>query len=152
VRLFRDDTAVGDLLFASSCDGAIGKWVPRPHRLTGETVTLSGLLPYATTTAPHRRVVLGGTVTPPPGVTWETMIASDTPPAAVRIWSAEPLRVPRFCGRLDGFIPGSRTPGATIRFNPWHAPPGLRPAGLINKLRDPAYRGSQQGRSAEDSA
>jgi hypothetical protein len=35
---------------------------------------------------------------------------------------------------------------AQLRFNPWHAGGGVAPAGPINRLRDPAYRGSPSGR------
>jgi hypothetical protein len=35
-----------------------------------------------------------------------------------------------------------------LKLNPWNTTPGLEPAGPLNGLRDPAYRGSQAGRSA----
>lgn len=35
-----------------------------------------------------------------------------------------------------------------LRFDPWHAGPGLRPVGLANRVRRPAYRASQGGRGA----
>ncbi|WP_370327507.1 phosphodiesterase [Euzebya sp.] len=36
-----------------------------------------------------------------------------------------------------------------IRFHPWNTAPGLRPAGLLNRLRGPAYAGSQRGATSE---
>jgi hypothetical protein len=35
-----------------------------------------------------------------------------------------------------------------VAFNPWHCGGGLRPTGPLMGLRDPAYRGSQEGRKA----
>lgn len=39
-------------------------------------------------------------------------------------------------------------PSQDLRFDPWHAGPGLRPVGLANWIRRPAYRASQAGRGA----
>ena len=33
-----------------------------------------------------------------------------------------------------------------LRFNPWNSGGGIRPVGLLNSLREAAYRGSQAGR------
>ncbi len=35
---------------------------------------------------------------------------------------------------------------ASLRFNPWNTGGGIEPAWAVNRLRDPAYRGSQCGR------
>jgi hypothetical protein len=148
VRIYPEDGPPADLLFASSFTGALGKWVPQPHRQSSTRLTFSSLLPYETMTRPGRKLVLGATVRPPTGLTWETIIATHTPPVAISLWSASPLGRPRPCGYIVTTDRPPHEPPRSLRFNPWHAPPGLQPAGLINKLRDPAYRGSQQGRHA----
>jgi hypothetical protein len=147
VRLYGDRHGVADLLFASSFDGAAGKWLPRPHRRTRNKLTLSSLLPYETTNEPGRRMLLGARVTPPVGMRWETMIASDAPPSAISLWAAGLVGRPHTGGYLTSTAPAPRARETRLRFNPWHAPPGLQPAGVINRLRDPAYRGSQRGRN-----
>ncbi|MBW3577620.1 MAG: hypothetical protein KY462_07780 [Actinobacteria bacterium] len=35
-----------------------------------------------------------------------------------------------------------------LRFDPWHTGQALRPVGVLNRLRRPAYRASQSGRDA----
>jgi hypothetical protein len=147
VRVYRDQAPAGDLLFATSFLGGFGKWVPRPHRQPCQSVALSSLLPYATTRGPRQRHVLGAEVTPSADMAWEMMLATDTPPAAIRLWSAPVMGRPRTCGYID--CSGTLAPQAadSLRFSPWNAPPGLRPAGVINRIRDPAYRGSQRGRA-----
>ncbi|HEY0477646.1 MAG TPA: hypothetical protein VGD37_08985 [Kofleriaceae bacterium] len=147
IRAYPSDRDVLDLLFASSFGGALGKWVPCPHRNTPPRLTLSALLPYATTAHPRRSVAVGAHVTPGPAVAWESMIRAATPPEAIALWTAAPFGPPIVCGAVDGFALAPPGRGDDLRFNPWHAPPGLRPAGSINKLRRPAYRGSQRGRS-----
>ena len=45
---------------------------------------------------------------------------------------------------------GERLPAETserLKFNVWHTGGGIRPAGFLQALRDPAYRGSQQARA-----
>ena len=44
--------------------------------------------------------------------------------------------------------PASPAEAAALRFNPWNTGGGIEPAWAVNRLRDPAYRGSQQGRSS----
>jgi hypothetical protein len=148
VRLYPGDASFADLLFASSFEGALGKWMPRPHHRSGRAVILSSLLPYATTAG--QLVWLGASVTPPRGLTWDTMIATDAAPAAIRLCAADLLHRPTTCGHLHRSVSEPQDRGTALRFNPWHAPPGLRPAGWINALRDPAYRGSQRGRAAKE--
>ena len=54
-------------------------------------------------------------------------------------------------GRFDGvgmIVLGERLPraeGERLRFNPQYSGGGIRPAGPLQGLRDPAYRGSQAG-------
>ena len=46
---------------------------------------------------------------------------------------------------------GPQLPAAVsegLRFNVWHSGGGIRPVGPFQRLRDPAYRGSQRGRGA----
>jgi hypothetical protein len=38
--------------------------------------------------------------------------------------------------------------GAVIAFDPWNCGGGIVPAGAVNALRAPAYRGSRRGRAA----
>jgi hypothetical protein len=44
---------------------------------------------------------------------------------------------------LDGLADADEA--QRLRFNPWNTGDGIRPAGLLNALRDSAYRGSQAG-------
>lgn len=46
---------------------------------------------------------------------------------------------------------GRRLPASVaddLRFDPWHTGASLRPVGLLNRLRRPAYVASQRGRGA----
>jgi hypothetical protein len=40
----------------------------------------------------------------------------------------------------------SQAAAEALRFNPWHTGGGIRPAGPLQAIRGPAYKGSQQGR------
>jgi hypothetical protein len=48
--------------------------------------------------------------------------------------------------RLERRLPDARA--EALRFNPWNTGGGLEPSGLLNALRDSAYRSSQAARSA----
>jgi hypothetical protein len=65
---------------------------------------------------------------------WRIMAASLT-----GAW--EPIAELHLLGRL----PDARAD--SIRFNPWNTGGGLRPSGLLNAMRDSAYRSSQAARS-----
>ncbi len=54
----------------------------------------------------------------------------------------------RHLARLELGRPLPAHVGEDLRFDPWHAGPGLRPVGVLNRVRRPAYRASQQGRGA----
>ena len=45
---------------------------------------------------------------------------------------------------LHALLPASEA--ERLEFDPWNTAPPLEPVGLLNRLRDAAYRGSQQGR------
>jgi hypothetical protein len=47
--------------------------------------------------------------------------------------------------RLDRVV--DEVDARRLRFNPWNSGGGIRPLGVLNALRDPAYRGSQMGSS-----
>ena len=47
--------------------------------------------------------------------------------------------------------PVSPDEAAALRFNPWNTGGRIEPAWAVNRLRDPAYRGSQRGRAARRS-
>lgn len=137
-----------DLLLASSGNAPVLRRLLLPMRDFGGT-TFSSLLPYAVgdgralvtaSAAAHRRdqltyaAIEDGTVDPP-------MLTVELRTLAGR-------RVP-----VATVVPGERLSpeaAADIRFDPWHTGRSLRPTGLLNRLRRPAYQASQEGRDAPD--
>lgn len=118
-----------DLLFVTSLDGAVLHHLILPAPF-GWRQSLSTILPYR----------VGG---------------------ALRLFGvrrraedAFDLSVARPLGRWRPFadvLLGDRLPGRVskrLRFNVWHTGGGIEPVGLLQRLRDPAYRGSQRGRGA----
>jgi hypothetical protein len=71
-----------------------------------------------------------------------TALVSDQPLSA-RLLAASVLGGWRTVAtlRLDRVVADAEA--RRLRFNPWNTGPGIRPIGLFNRLRDPAYRGSQ---------
>jgi hypothetical protein len=143
------DGAHQDLLLAAAGRRPPGTFVPRP-RSTFFGPAFSSLLPYR----------IGGEL-----VLVGALAADRPPPGAVEplaeleaALASGPLRFTVAITRLTGrWTPagvleiGARLPdesSAALRFNPWNTGGGVEPAGWPNRLRDPAYRGSQAGRGA----
>lgn len=131
-----------DLLLASVGPGPVGRRVLTPA-VDFRATTFSSLLPYAVEQAGRAPVVaeVHG-----PGVS--TLVA-------LRHADASALEVQLYLGSGGHFARvalGSRLDDEVareIRFDPWHTGDALRPTGLVNRLRRPAYVASQEGRSAE---
>jgi len=117
-----------DFLLASSGDSAAARRLLRPTRGV-RTGTYSSLLPYD---AGGRRLLVGARPAANAPDAFEILVA--TPSGAWR--TAARLRLG---SRLD------TSAARALRFDPWNSGGGLLPAGLINRLRGPAYRGSQHG-------
>ena len=137
-----------DLLFASSGTAAVLKVIPRPAAgFFGPS--FSSLLPYRV----DGRLVLLGSFAETPSE------ASSIDPLAALVETAAraPLRFALAVARpwgewsrvavvsLDERLDDRES--AELRFNPWNTGGGLEPAGWPNRIRDPAYRGSQAGRA-----
>lgn len=126
-----------DLLFASSASGPLLHHLLVPVRgFAAHTYSTS--LPYR---AGERLLVLG--------VRSGDDAGSDE--AEAEGWRFELLAAPilgrwRRVGELVLGAPLPRGESERLRFNPWNATSGLRPAGRLNALRDSAYRASQSTR------
>ena len=133
-----------DLLFTSSGRGPLARHLLQPRRQLRDA-TLSTLLPYR---IPHRgREAIVATTRAGTGqVTYGEVVA-------------EPSRCPTFeihLGSVQGphlasvepLDPVAQEIGEGMRFDPWNTGPELTPAGLVNRIRRPTYRASQDGRGA----
>jgi len=87
------------------------------------------LLPYE---AGGRRLLVGARTATNAPDTFEILVASPT-----GAWRTAALL--KLGSRLD------TSAARALRFDPWNSDGGLLPAGLINRLRGPAYHGSQRG-------
>lgn len=134
-----------DLLLASAGDGTIGRHVLLPvSAITGTTV--SSLLPYDVAGV-GRHPVIARAVGADRPVTYpevERNPETTLPDLEVLVDAPTPRRLAVV--RPDQRVPDSV--GESLRFHPWNTGPELQPAGLINRLRRPAYRASQVGRGA----
>lgn len=117
-----------DFLLASSGDGAIGRRLLRWTR-GARTGTYSSLLPYDVGPA---RLLVGARPTPGSISAFELLVA--VPTGGWRIAAGLTLKT-----QLDPSV------ARALRFDPWNSGGGLVPAGLANRLRGAAYRGSQSG-------
>jgi hypothetical protein len=117
-----------DFLLASSGEGVVGRRLLRPT-LGGRTGMYSSLLPYD---LGGRRLLVGARPAAEPTDAFDLLVA--------------PLRGPwRVAARLTL---GSRLEEAVareLRFDPWNSGGGLIPAGVVNRVRGAAYRGSRRG-------
>ena len=136
-----------DLLLASSGNGLALNVLPRPTR-SFFGGSFSTLLPYR---AAGRLVLLGAFAATPSASSRSDPLEELAETAGratlrfvltlARPWSAwEPVALVSIEDRLP--------PDASedLRFNPAHTGGQLDPAGLLNDVRGPAYRGSQEGR------
>lgn len=129
-----------DLLVSSCWPGRAGRFLPRPRR-PHPLVVLSCLIPYRT---PAGLCHLIAEVSAPAGL--DAVIAGESDDVRVALREARVLAGARTVATV---APGQRLSAADdaeLRLNPWNTHAGLRPAGWINALRDPAYRGSHRGR------
>lgn len=131
-----------DLALASSGRSPVGRRLLVPRRDFAGTV-FSSILPYA---AAGRRVVVLAAATGRRGpVPLEALVDASHGPMDLRLW-LEPGDVTLGWLRLGPRL--SAEASADVRFDPWHTGPGLRPVGLLNRLRRPTYAASQEGRDA----
>ena len=120
-----------DFLLASSGEGAIGRRLLRPTR-GPQTGMYSSLLPYE---VDGRRLLVGAKPARESADAFELLVA---PPR--RSW--------RVAARLTLGIRLEDAVARELRFDPWNSGGGLIPAGVVNRLRGAAYRGSRRGSTA----
>lgn len=136
-----------DLLLASSLPGRAGKFVLWPAETFFET-TFTSVLPYRSR---RGRVLLGARVEGGPGRRRghalqeldERVRTGGVRFTLAAARASEPWREEAAVSVLER-LPESAA--ERLRFHPWRSAGDLRPAGLLNALRGPAYAGSQRGR------
>ena len=117
-----------DFLLASSGEGAAGRRLLRPA-FGARTGMYSSLLPYE---VGGQRLLVGARPVPCSTNAFDLLVAS--PRGRWRV--AARLTVGR---RLEDAV------ARELRFHPWNCGGGLTPAGVVNRVRGAAYRGSRQG-------
>ena len=117
-----------DFLLASSGEGAAGRRLLRPA-LGARTGMYSSLLPYE---VGKQRLLVGARPVPKATNAFDLLVASPRGPWRV----AARLTLGR---RLEDAV------ARELRFDPWNTGGGLIPAGVANRVRGAAYRGSRQG-------
>jgi hypothetical protein len=120
-----------DFLLASSGGGAAGRRLLRPTA-GARAGMYSSLLPYD---VGGQRLLVGARPTREPAEAFDLLVA----PARGR-W--------RIAARLTL---GNRLEDAAareLRFDPWNSGGGVVPAGVVNRVRGAAYRGSRRGSAA----
>ncbi len=134
-----------DLLLASSGTGSVSRHLLLPTAMVTGTV-VSSLLPYDVAGV-GRHPIVAHTVGADRPVTYPE-VKQDP----VRALPAIQVRVdaprPRVLGTVRATEAVDEQEGRDLRLHPWNTGPGLRPAGVINRLRRPSYRASQEGRGA----
>lgn len=128
-----------DLLLASVGPGPVGRRVLTPA-VDFRATTFSSLLPYAV--GGHRAPVVAE-VHGPGASTLVALQHADASALEVQLYLGSGGHFARIAlgRRLDDEV------ARELRFDPWHTGAALRPAGLVNRLRRPAYQASQEGRS-----
>ena len=128
-----------DLLLVSSGEAPIARHLLLPRRKF-EGGFFSSLLPYDFR---GETVVVGASARPAGGATdglW------------FQIKLAAPRGPWRTVARLELGTRLAADETERLCFNPWHTGGGIEPVGFLNRLRSPAYRGSQAGRLRSFSA
>jgi hypothetical protein len=115
-----------DFLLASAGEGVVTRRLVRPT--TGFDGVFSSLLPYEV--GGRGGVIVGARARG--GGTYEIVVAR-----GAGGWRC-----------VASLTLGKRLPApsaAALRFDPWNSGGGVAPAGLVNRIRAPAYRGSRAG-------
>jgi hypothetical protein len=137
-----------DLLLASSLPGRVGKFVLWPAETFFET-TFTTVLPYE---SPRGRVLVGARVEGPSRRRGYALRELDERVRAGGVRFTLAVARVGEAWREDASVTVlERLPQSAaerLRFHPWRSAGDLRPAGLVNALRGPAYAGSQRGRAA----
>lgn len=135
-----------DVLLATSASPPPGRFLPLPARsFFGRTY--SSLLPFL---VDDRRLLLSARVTgdaAPAADAWNELAeAAERAPLAIELSAAAPFGPWRPVASVatGGRLPDDET--QALRFDAWRCEGGLVPWGWINRLREPAYRGSRRGR------
>lgn len=134
-----------DLLLASSGSGRLSRHLLRPASAVTGT-TFSSLLPYDVAGV-GRHPLVAQTVGEEHPLTYPEIVRD---PAATLASIEVLVDAPRR-RRLGTVHAGDALPDPVaedLRFHPWNTGPELVPAGVVNRLRQPTYRASQEGRGA----
>jgi hypothetical protein len=127
-----------DLLLASSLSRPVGRHVLMPGRDFGGAF-YSSLLPYD---VGGRRLVFGAAVAGRAGTTLDEVERSVARgPLRIHLLAASPLG--RWEGVAEVTLERLAHEAGDLRFNPWVTGGGIEPVGMLQALRDPAYRASQ---------
>jgi hypothetical protein len=128
-----------DVLLASSLSPPVGRHLLVPGREFGAGAFYSSLLPYR---AQGRALLLGTRICARAGTTLGE-VADTVRGRGLRLplLAAAPLGAWEEVGHveLEEIAPCRQD----LRFNPWVSGGALEPAGVLMRLRDPAYRASQ---------
>lgn len=143
------DASDQDLALASSLRGPFLRRLLVPQRDFAGAV-FSSIAPYAV--AGRRVVVLGDVVRsdaagPVGHVPFERLADAPAAPVDLR------LRLSPGDEVLGWVRVGARLPedlSRDLRFDPWNTGPDLEPVGWLNRLRQPTYAASQEGRDAPE--
>jgi hypothetical protein len=132
-----------DLLLTSSADAPLANHVPVPRRQLGGT-WLSSLLPFDVC---GRRLLFGARIEAG-GVAEGERATEGERLVGLRCTLLLGTRWGRFhpVGEIELLEPLSVAADRELHFNPWNTGPDITPVGWWNRLRAPAYRGSQRGR------
>jgi hypothetical protein len=132
-----------DVLLATSASRPPGRFLPLPARsFFGRTY--SSLLPFS---VGDRRLLVAARVAgdpPPTGDAWAELAGASS--LGVELYAAAPFGPWR---PIATVTTGERLPDdetQALRFDAWRCEGGLVPWSFVNRLRQPAYRGSRRGR------
>jgi hypothetical protein len=117
-----------DFLLASSGERAFGRWLLRPT-FGARTGMYSSLLPY---NVGGRRLLVGARPAPESTDVFDLLVAPPRGP-----WSVAARLTLE--SRLEDAV------ARELRFDPWNSGGGMIPAGVVNRVRGAAYRGSRRG-------